>query len=103
MMKVLLITDNHTREGGGAEKHFFTLKQALKNYSGIQVTSLGFGSCVHPQKDERVLSETSFKAFRQLWRLFLNPLKYWQIRTAINQIRPDIIHIHNLKKYTPSL
>ncbi len=35
--------------------------------------------------------------------MFLNPVKYLQIRRAIKKINPDVIHLHNVKKYTVSL
>jgi glycosyltransferase involved in cell wall biosynthesis len=102
-MKVLLITDNHSPYGGGAEKHFFTLKELLKNHPDIEVFSLGFGPQKMEGEDFIVLEETPSKALRQLWRMMTNPAKYLQLRKAIKKISPDIIHLHNIKKYTPAL
>ncbi|MCD6039903.1 MAG: hypothetical protein K0S27_1303 [Gammaproteobacteria bacterium] len=102
-MKILLITDHHSPCGGGAEKHFFTLKELLKNQSNTEVFSLGFGSEPMIGDDFIILKETSSKILRQWWRMFLNPTKYWQLRRIIKRIHPDIIHLHNIKKYTPAL
>lgn len=102
-MKILLITDNHSPLGGGAEKQFFTLKKLLKNHPDITVFSLGFGSKAMSGNDFIVLKETQSKALRQLWRMFVNPAKYWQLRRVIKKINPDVIHLHNIKKYTPAL
>lgn len=102
-MKILLITDHHSLQGGGAEKQFFILKELLKNQSDITVFSLGFGQKASHGDDFFVLRETPSKALRQVWRMFVNPVKYLQLRALIHQIDPDVIHLHNIKKYTPSL
>ncbi len=102
-MNILLITDHHSPHGGGAEKQFFTLKELLKNQPDIAVTSLGFGPKSLQGNDFVVLKETRSKAMRQLWRMFVNPVKYLQLRRLIKKINPDIIHLHNIKKYTPTL
>ncbi len=85
-MKILLITDNHSPQGGGAEKYFFSLKEKLENHPDIQVFSTGFSSNVSP-----------------LWRLFINPIKYWQLRKSIKTINPDVIHLHTVKCYMPTI
>src|SRR5689334_11479181 len=102
-MKILLLTDHHSPQGGGAEKQFFALKELLKNQPDITVYSLGFGLKKAQGDDFIVLKETSSKMLRQLWRMFTNPVKYLQLRQCIKKINPDIIHLHNIKKYTPAL
>jgi glycosyltransferase involved in cell wall biosynthesis len=102
-MKILLITDNHTPHGGGAEKQFFILKELLKNHADTTVFSLGFGTQASKGSDFIVFKETHSKALRQLWRMFFNPVKYWQLRRTIKKINPTVIHLHNIKKYTPAL
>ncbi len=102
-MKILLITDNHTSQGGGAEKQFFMLKELLKNHRDTTVFSLGFGTQANKGHDFIIFKETRSKILRQLWRMFFNPVKYWQLRKAITKINPTVIHLHNIKKYTPAL
>lgn len=68
-MKILLITDNHSPHGGGAERYFFTLKNELKQQKGITVSSLGFGLRKSEGDDFVVLKETPSKAIRQFWRM----------------------------------
>ncbi len=102
-MKILLITDNHSPDGGGAEKYFFTLKTELQKHPDLTVYSLGFGSTAQSGSDYDVLTETSSTPMRLFWRLFFHPGKYKEIRTIIARINPDVIHLHNVKKYTVSL
>ena len=101
--KILLITDNHSPQGGGAEKYFFTLKALLAEQPNITVHSMGFGPRDKVESDSTVLQETKNPLVRYFWRLFFNPRKYWQIKRAIRAIAPDVIHLHNVKKYTISL
>lgn len=102
-MKILLITDHHDPKGGGAEAYFFKLKDRLKNEPGYTVTSLGFGPQEEQGNDFFILKETPYKALRQLWRMILHPQYYFKLRHLIKKINPDIIHLHNVKKYTPAL
>jgi glycosyltransferase involved in cell wall biosynthesis len=101
--KILLITDNHSLTGGGAEKYFFTLKSALEQHPNIEVHSLGFGEKNIVKGNTTIIKETSISLLRYGWRLVFNPFKYWQIRRALKRIAPDVIHLHNVKKYTISL
>jgi glycosyltransferase involved in cell wall biosynthesis len=101
--KILLITDNHNENSGGAEKYFFTLKSALAQQPELDVVSLGFGAEAKIDNSTVILKESAVPLLRYWWRLFFNPLKYIQIRRAIKHINPDIIHLHNVKKYTISL
>jgi glycosyltransferase involved in cell wall biosynthesis len=102
-MKILLITDNHNPDGGGAEKYFFTLKSELQKQSDLKVTSLGFGPEAKTGEDYIVLQETPNTLMRLCWRLFFNHEKYAELRDAIATSNPDVIHLHNVKKYTVSL
>lgn len=102
LMRVLLITDNHTPEGG-AEKYFFALKEILKTQQNIEVYSLGFGPQSAAGKDYLVLKGGNSNFSKLLWRMFFHPIKFWQIRRYIKKINPDVIHLHNVKKYTISL
>jgi len=102
-MKVLLITDNHSLHGGGAEKYFFALKRQLKLRSDIEVFSLGFGPKQVIGDDFVILRGSDSKIIRQWWNMFFHPIKYLQLRKWIKKINPDVIHLHNVRKYTISL
>jgi len=97
-----MITDTHDPRRGGAEKYFFRLKNALKK-EGIQVYSLGFGKTNKKGGDFEIIKEHSSLAMRHFWRMFFNPIKYKQIRQCIQKIQPDVIHLHNINKYTISI
>jgi len=102
MMRVLLITDNHNPHGGGAEKYFFSLKDKLKELN-YDVYSLGFGPKNEEGKDYKVIKECDNLVSRHFWRMFFNPVIYCKIRKYIKKVNPDVIHIHNVNKYTQSL
>jgi len=101
-MRVLLITDNHTPTGG-AENYFFDLKKRLKNVPGIEVYTLGFGQDQASGDDFYVLKGLKSRLSRLIWQLIFHPGVYFKLRKQIRKIQPDIIHIHNIKHYTPSL
>jgi glycosyltransferase involved in cell wall biosynthesis len=100
-MKVLLITDTH-KLVGGAEKHLFVLKNKLIE-DGHKTYSLGFSGKDELGVDYKTIKETRFLIVRQFWRMFFNPVKYRQLRSYIKKIEPDVIHLHNINKYTISL
>lgn len=101
-MRILLITDNHT-PSGGAENYFFDLKNRLKNVPGLEVYSLGFGPVQTSGKDYYVLKGLTSKLSKLIWQLVFHPGVYFKLRRQLKKIRPDIIHIHNVKHYTVSL
>jgi glycosyltransferase involved in cell wall biosynthesis len=101
-LKILLISDTQTQTGG-AELQFYHLKNALQKRPNITVRSLVFGTPPSNSGDAIVLKETACKVSRQWWRMFLHPLKYLEIKRAIETFKPDVIHLHNVKKYTIAL
>lgn len=101
-MRVLLITDNHTPTGG-AERYFFDLKTRLKNQPELEVYSLGFGPEETEGEDFLVLKSIQSNAAKLLWRTIFQPWIYVKLRQQIKKIRPDVIHLHNVKQYTPSV
>lgn len=101
-MRILLVTDTHDETRGGAEKYFFKLKRKLLE-EGHDVYSLGFGLNEKVGRDFFVIRETKSLFWRHFWRMFFNYLMYKKIRKIVREINPDIIHIHNINKYTPSL
>ncbi|MFH1399428.1 MAG: glycosyltransferase [Candidatus Woesearchaeota archaeon] len=100
-LRVLLITDCHYKLGG-AEKCFFQLREQLKK-AGLEVFSMGFGPVDEHGQDYLVLKETNNLLIRHFWRIFFNPFKYRQIRKYILEVNPDVIHLHNVNKYTVAL
>lgn len=100
--RVLLITDHHAPTGG-AEKYFFTLKEILKKQPNLEVFSLGFGDKSLTGEDFCVIKGGDSNLSKLAWRMFFNPIKFWQLRRYIRKINPDVIHLHNVKKYTISL
>ena len=100
-MRILLITDTHSLMGG-AEKQFFRLKELLRK-EGCEVFSLGFSDKDEEGADFSILKETPVKAMRHIWRLFFNRRMYLRIKHYIDKVNPDIIHLHNINKYTISL
>lgn len=102
-MKILLITDTHSESAGGAEKHFFTLKNALKKQAGLTVFSLGFGEKAESGPDFEIVKSSSSLPIRQWWRMFFSPAKYQELKQVIENFSPDIIHLHNVRTYTVSL
>jgi len=100
-MKVLLFTDNHDPEGGGAEVAFFRLKKALEKQKGIQVLSLGFGN--HKGKNAKSIEDNSNLVQRQLYRTFENKKITKKIKKIIDDFSPDIIHLHNINKHSISI
>ncbi|VVC76502.1 Glycogen synthase [Aquicella siphonis] len=101
-MRILLITDNHSRSGG-AEHYFFDLKSRLKNVPGMEVYSLGFGNTPESGKDYRVFKGLKSKLAKLVWQILPHPVMYYRLRKQIESIRPDVIHLHNIKQYTASL
>ena len=101
-MKILLITDTH-KMVGGTEKHFFQLKEELRKIKDLEVYSLGFSDKDEEGKDYKIIKETKHLIMRHFYRLFFNPAKYFEMRSYIKKINPDVIHLHNINKYTISL
>lgn len=101
-MKVLLITDNHTLSGG-AEQYFFTLKNYLKAVPDIEVYSLGFGPAETKGEDFFIFKAAKSNVAKLIWRSILHPFMYKKLKQTIQTIQPDLIHIHNIKQYSPSL
>ena len=100
--KVLLFTDNFDPRAGGAEEVFFQLKHELEKDRSLDVYSFGFGE-EKTEKNSKVFSESNSIFLRHLNRIFFNPIKYRELRKSIEKINPDIIHLHNINKYTISL
>lgn len=113
-MRVLLITDNAVNKGG-AEAYFFTLKKYLEEIPDLEVFSLMFGpkkvstDDINEIKLDRkknntiILPAVTSNFFKLLWRTIFHPFMYFRLRKIFKTIRPDVIHLHNIKQYTVSL
>lgn len=102
MMRVLLITDNHTASGG-AEKYFFELKDRLKSIPTFSVYSLGFGPHEEKGEDYRVFRTTRSKGAKLFWQIFRHPLIYRKLKQEIKRFKPDVIHLHNAKQHSAAI
>src|SRR3990167_9562685 len=98
-MRVLLINDNHMPIGG-AEQYFFDLKARLKKVPDMKVFSLGFGPQPYRVDDVIVFKGLRSKIAKWLWQIVFHPILYFKIRRHLKKIRPDVIHIHNIKQYS---
>src|SRR3990167_247026 len=101
-MRILLITDHHTK-AGGAELYFFELKERLKKVQGIQVYSLGFGPHAEEGPDHFVLKGLKTNSTKFIWQLLFHPFIYFKLKKKIKEIKPDVIHLHHAKQYSVSL
>ncbi|MFQ5620562.1 MAG: glycosyltransferase family 4 protein [Candidatus Nanoarchaeia archaeon] len=90
-MKILLLTDTGDPLAGGAEKHVHSLLGKLKKHD---VKFLSFG---------KRIKETKSLALRHFFRIVPNIRVYRRVRAEIKKFNPDVIHLHNLNKYTPSV
>lgn len=102
-IKVLYFTDNYNIDGGGAEKIFFQQIKDFKNDKNIEIYSAGFGQFERKEKKVRIFKETNNSLLKHIYRLFFHPLMYLKLKKHFNIIKPDIIHLHNINKYTLSL
>lgn len=98
-MKIVLITDNHTPTGG-AENYFFALKEKLKNHPEMTVFSMGFGQREEVGSDYYVLPAAKSQLAKLFWRVALHPFVYFKLRKQLKKIRPDVIHLHNVKQHS---
>ncbi len=103
MKKILFISDSYNPNGGGAEKVFFTLKNNLDKNKNFEIYTLSFGVRKSRAKNLLILKESGNVFIRFFWRIFLNPIKYFQISNHIKKVNPDIIHLQNINKYTISI
>lgn len=101
-MKILLINDNLGSQGG-AERAFWELKERLTARQQYHVAVLGFGNLPCQTKDMFVLPALRSQIAKLLWRLCIHPFIYRKLRRFIVNYQPDVIHLHNIKQYTPSL
>lgn len=101
-MRILLINDHHEMKGG-AEKYFWQLFKALQSESSCEVYALTFGKISSQEKN--IITLTEPKTLFQQWmlRTFRNHKLMRDIRQIVANIKPDIIHLHNVKRVAPSL
>lgn len=101
-MKILLITDNYSLTGG-AERYFFALRKHLQTQKNIDVFTIGFGETAETGNDFIIFKKLSSNISKLVWQLLPHPLMYFKLKKTIDDIKPDIIHIHNIKQYSATL
>lgn len=101
-MRILLLTDNHTPTGG-AEKYFFDLKHKLKSHADNDVYSIGFTATPESGEDYTTFRAPASNLSRLFWQIFPNRRMTRRLAKLCHAWKPDIIHVHNVKYYTPSL
>src|SRR5204863_8402140 len=62
-----------------------------------------FGPTECDGEDFYVIKGLKSKIAKLVWQILFHPRIYFKLRKQIKKIRPDIIHIHNVKQYTASL
>lgn len=101
-MRILLITDNHTANGG-AEKAFLELKARLKATPNNTVFSLGFGKQAMHNEDTVILKQARSKPTRLFWQCVFHLPTYLSIKRVLRTFKPDVLHLHNMKQHTGTL
>ncbi len=101
-MRILLINDYHTLIGG-AEHYFFDLIARLKQLPNMEIYWLSFGEQLQIGDDFLILPALHSKLAKGFWQFIFHPVIFWKIRQYLKQIRPDVIHLHNIKQYSSSL
>lgn len=101
-MRILLINDNHTANGG-AEKAFLELKARLKAIPSNTVFSLGFGKHAEHNDDTLILKQARSKPTRLFWQCVFHLPTYLKMKRVLNTFKPDVIHLHNMKQHTTTV
>ena len=96
-IKVLHINETH-RETGGQERYFFGLVNGLRK-RGFDVYSFGFDT-VAKKTDKSLVMKTPGYFIKQFNRFVFDFGTYFKLRAWINEIKPDIIHLHGLNQST---
>lgn len=99
-MRILQITDSCV-DVGGAETHFSNVVNLLRS-KGHDVYTVHFDALRQRSKYGIKIKESRFWLLRRFYRLFFNPVIYYQLRKYIQSVEPDVIHIHKNNKY-PSM
>ena len=92
--KVLLI-HNHYGPGGGAETHFLSLVNSLRE-RGYDTYTFSLSA-----NNENLIPEHDFVYWKnnrprywKFWRYFFHPGIYLSLRKVIKRINPDWVHLH---------
>lgn len=100
-MRILVINDS-CKEGGGAETYIFGIIKLLRN-EGHEAYLFSYGS--ESKKDEHSLViKHSMKKSKFLFHRFIFNFKvYRELKKYVQEIKPDIIHMHNNYAYSNSV
>jgi glycosyltransferase involved in cell wall biosynthesis len=100
-LKVLQINESYN-EGGGEERYFFDLIEALKEQKH-DIYSFGFANKEIKKNEILVLKDSNSAIIKNLKRFLFDFNTYFKLRAWIKKIKPDIIHIHGNNKSTLSV
>lgn len=101
-MKILLIND-HVHISGGGDVVLNSEREYLKQ-CGHEVFVYGWSSESSSEDSSVILcKESKSKLLRHLSKFLGSPSKRRHFRKVLNQIKPDVIHIHLISKYPLSI
>jgi len=95
--RVLLFTDCSQLKGG-AEEQVYREQQYLEDL-GNTVTSVGIGDRTADSFTDRVITDADSRAVREIAGLSVSLTVYRQLRSAITEFDPDVVHLHKSQKY----
>jgi glycosyltransferase involved in cell wall biosynthesis len=89
-------------EGGGAETLLFNLVQNQNHNNNVKVLS----SDLKPNKHH--FSDFEFRhinggILKRLLLFIFNPYSYFKLRWVLNTFNPDVIHLHTMAQFSPSV
>jgi len=96
-IRVLHINETH-REVGGQERYFFGLVDGLRE-KGLDIYSFGFDTTARKTNKSLVLKTPGY-FMKQFNRFVFDFETYFKLRSWIDEIKPDIIHLHGLNQST---
>jgi len=96
-----LLLINDTNETGGAESHFWDSVKLLREKH--DVATLTFGSSEVLEGRDLVIKESPNSHQRKLQGFLTSVTIRKKIKKIINQLKPEIIHVHNVHKYPSAI
>ncbi|MFH0837424.1 MAG: glycosyltransferase family 4 protein [Candidatus Aenigmatarchaeota archaeon] len=96
-VRVLHINETH-REVGGQERYFFGLVDGLRE-RGFDVYSFGFDN-QEKRTEKSLVLKTPGYFMKQFNRFVFDFGTYFTLRKWVDEIKPDIIHLHGLNQST---
>lgn len=100
-MKILVINDS-CKEIGGAETYIFGIIKLLRN-EGHEVYLFSYDYESRKDDVSLIVKHSKKKPKFLVHRFIFNPKVYRELKKYIQEIRPDIIHMHNNYAYSNSV